>query len=191
MDYHARVATVAISLVSFFASDLCAQTVLRVRAAAAGGFSGFKVAEVLRTPAFTCRTPNACIPVSDSFDLVRNTFYRWTPALSAGVDFTISGQAEEAFGGGLGVHTVFVSEGGGTRPLPALALHLGSQKYQSFFGGIFGASDEVRFPGDRSSIRVGVDNVPDFVRPKSGKGPNFFFGVVIGGTTVTTTTLRE
>jgi hypothetical protein len=152
---------------------------LNLEVAGSGGFSGFIEAEALQQPAYDCNTNDVCTAVPDSVDLVRNTRYVWQPALSVGLVFRYGRRS--GIGAGVGGHMVFVPNEGGTRPLPAFTIHVGSESHQLFGGLILGSSDAIQFPNGRDRFRVGSDSVPSFVRRNAGKGPNYFFGIVLEG----------
>jgi len=168
---------------------------IRVEVAAGAGFAGLKVAEAIQQPAVTCDDENVCTPKDGFVDLKRNTRYVWQPVISSGVVFRFimlddkRGKGGDKNGNddvmiGLGAHMAFIPSGGGTRPLPAFTVHLGTRTTQVFGGFVLGSADDIKFPNNAEKITVPSDNIPDFVAKDSGSGPNFYFGVVLGGIAV-------
>jgi hypothetical protein len=174
------------------AAELLAQDV-RVEVAAGAGFAGLRLAEAIQQPALDCNGQNVCTPASGFTDLVRNIRYVWRPALSPGVIFRFLMLSEKKQGDksdddvmiGLGAHMVFVPIDEGTRPLPSFTIHIGKKNTQVFGGVLLGSADDVVFPGNAKQIRVPSTNIPSLVRSNASEGPNFYFGIVIQGVSVT------
>lgn len=162
----------------------------RVEVAAGGGFVGIRIAEVASRPAVDCDAAGNCTTADGFVDLLDNSRTVWRPALATGLILRWSLEPrqqdeEKKFGVGIGGQMVFTPQGDGTRLLPAVTLHAGTQNTQLFFGLLFGSTDRVRFPGGASSVRVAEGLTPSFVEPNGRHNPNFFVGVVIDGAAVT------
>jgi len=161
----------------------------RVEVAAGGGFVGIRAAEVASRPAVDCDPAGNCATVDGFVDLLDNTHRVWRPALATGLVLRWSLEPKnevekDKFGVGLGGQMVFTPQTEGTRLLPALTFHAGTQDKQLFVGLLFGSTDEVRFPGGASTVRVAEGLAPSFIEPNRRHKPNLFFGVVIDGAAV-------
>jgi hypothetical protein len=162
----------------------------RVEVAAGGGFVGIRLAEVATRPAVDCDGAGNCTPVDGFVDVLDNSRTVWRPALATGLVLRWSlepNQSEEnkKFGVGIGAQMVFTPQGDGTRLLPAVTFHAGTQDTQLFVGMLFGSTDRVRFPGGATSLRVADGLTPSFIEQNGRHNPNFFVGVVIDGVAVT------
>jgi hypothetical protein len=160
----------------------------RIEIAAGGGFVGIRAAEVASRPAVDCDPAGNCVTVPGFVDLLDNTHRVWRPALATGLVLRWSlepkNDEDDKFGMGLGGQMVFTPQAEGTRLLPALTFHAGTRDKQLFVGLLFGSTDEVRFPGGASTVRVADGVAPSFIEPNRRHKPNLFFGIVIDGAAV-------
>lgn len=185
------VATTALILALFSLCPAVAQVrgLPRVEVAAGGGFVGIRVAEVVTRPAVDCDAAGNCTTVDGFVDVLDNSRRVWRPALATGLVLRWSLEPKQEdenkkFGVGIGGQMVFTPQADGTRLLPALTFHAGTQDTQLFVGMLFGSTDKVVFPGGASRVRVAEGLTPSFIQPNARHSPNFFVGVVIDGVAV-------
>lgn len=185
----ATLAMVVVALAHVTSASAQKKGLPRVEVAAGGGFVGVRLAEVATRPAIDCDAAGICTPVDGFMDVLDNSRMVWRPALATGLVLRWSlepNQDDESkkFGLGIGGQMVFTPQGDGTRLLPAVTLHAGTQDTQLFFGLLFGSTDKVSFPGGASNVRVADGLTPSFIEPNGRHKPSLFVGVVIDGVAV-------
>ena len=161
--------------------------------APSGGFIGVRKVELQTQPSLVCAatqppaTAPACTPDTASVLAIKNSSYSFQPAVSVGVVFgyRVHGDAtsDDALYVGVGGNAVFVpTSENSTRPAPSITFHAGKKSVGAFAGFVFVPTDDITLPNGATQISVPPGfNTSSLVRTNAGRGPTFYFGIVVGG----------